>query len=748
MKLESSPAFNPHASLESERKEVVRVILLQNAEPETLRGQDIRRAQVTRLVLAQKSDAAVNPGQIMPVGGNMYPGESRQKAARREVQEETHLLVGDLQELKHHQKYSFVVNGETRHRDAYFYIGDLYGTRFDAPYPLQNEVDKIASFARLEVGDTKKLFSGESVQGGTMLDSLLLDEEVRASRGTYTDQGDVEAVQHEILTHAMHHELQQKTKILGLLKNRNFYNEFDVDTWNALAHEVRSVSADSETVQNVYTQVEAFWETHIEKLGGTEAVISALRFLEIEHIVDDLDAQAHREQKTTKGIPTLHMMFSVMFGFDFDKHTIAIIESHPHLARVYEVSKALYLYEQMLKEKSAQPDTLSSRYFATKRLLCKLCGLPKNAVPQESDIVSFFETTMDVQKALYDTETFTMLGEQIDMLFADLQKQTQISPRETSLAPKNEVQSKDLERLLHLAFGAYDTKTDMQIRFEAQRKLLLMALFVEVRAFYTNIRKRGIQPLDDLEDSLQKKGEEKLFGGRNERTIVLQDTDASEKDVEYVEYGGVLVDRGIKEIGSLMRKVLVRDEWDFGPESPYNDVYRESYIFPEQIATSMKESVYEVPCEMTDGKDKPITSYTAPKVVHDFIVTLHKKAEASGERLRIRMYKGLPAEGKKMESAGVGGGGAIRMCKFYLEHTDAQDVVRMREVQIFLPKKHPNDTWVSGEADYEAKKKDDTRYSLERLFTHGNAYSVIELLFPYYIYGDRMKALFSRPNGE
>jgi len=155
----------------------------------------------------------------------------------------------------------------------------------------------------------------------------------------------------------------------------------------------------------------------------------------------------------------------------------------------------------------------------------------------------------------------------------------------------------------------------------------------------------------------------------------------------------------------------------------------------------LDKDVQEIEENLPPDLPEKVKDFVAPEVVFDFIIELVTKAKENGEEIEIQQWKGLPKNGNGMESNGVGGGGTIRLCKFYIKHTDVKGVARMREVQIFLPKEESG-IWVSGKVDYDNKKTDDERYSISRLFTHGNVYSLIELLFPYDIYGEGMKAFF------
>jgi hypothetical protein len=254
-------------------------------------------------------------------------------------------------------------------------------------------------------------------------------------------------------------------------------------------------------------------------------------------------------------------------------------------------------------------------------------------------------------------------------------------------------------------------------------------MLFEAQRYYDHIENIGIESLDDLEASLETKSSTPLFASRGGRQIELADTTHS-----------VTIERRTKDIHSLLRKVLVRDDWDFSEQSPYNDIYAESYIFSEDAQSKMREEARPAPCRMTDKNNTSIETYIAPEIVHDFITELVQKAHDRGEKVDISQFKESPKNGAKFDSGGRGGGGEIRFCKFYIKHTSHVGEKALREVQMFLPKQNKDGVWVSGKVDYEQKKTDDERYALARLFTHGNVYTLIELLFPYSIYGKNMRS--------
>lgn len=743
------PKVNENSLEQNPPKKVVRVFLLQPTSVEDIQTrEDVVSLSTVKVMMIRKNEQARNPGQVMPVGGNVESGEDEIKAAVREVFEETHLFISPdtthspsvvpgVKRLSSPQTYSFTsTHKETREqvtevREAHYFVARLYGSTFDNPYPLNNDVDKIASFPRYSPEELKELFDG-----GDGLDSLQRDARVREERGATTNSEQVDAVHEALLQELQEEDAKRKIRILELLRNRG------------------KIAIDSQTLQEYkietsYGGVQALWQ----EICSTQPlevrdVQECMRFLELEELLLDVaskkrtkgESEENVEFEKTKGLPTVHMMFSLMLGFELDKHVEGLLSQHPHLKKLITISKVFYLYNELQKEDGGNKG-------AVHRLLQRMLGMSKSDEQvNEADIFSFIEKEYDV--SFRDNESFSNLGHNVDVLFDSIQQQSKIDVNTAHFSVLNEIQNTEFKTLIRLAFqkNKKNSLYEKQIAFEAQRKLLLMHLFMQVRSYYDSVCNAGIEPLDAIEFSLEKTRTDVERLKKAKRIIALHGTDYE-----------VSIERNRKGIDSLMRKVLVRDEWSFdgsvSPADMYNDIYRESYIFdiPEggdADAMMQEVEIENIPFSMTDGKNKSLTKYKTQKVVHDFISSLVEKARMKGESIEIIQFKGLPKKGEALSSAGIGGGGEVRFCKFYIKHTDKSGVSRVREVQLFLPKEVEGapgkKEWVSGEHDFKFKKNDDTRYAIDRLFTHGRVYSLIELLFPYAIYGDRMKALFSK----
>jgi hypothetical protein len=135
-------------------------------------------------------------------------------------------------------------------------------------------------------------------------------------------------------------------------------------TDSAVTHNITQLN-DSEAAVNTgfYTDVNTCWRKHIRTLSGTnENLRMAIRFSNIQDVLLDLDIQ---NKEDTKKVPTAHMMFPILFGFNFDKRLEPLLKETPHLAKVYEMARVLYLYNVCSSGSGARPE-------AAKRMLRKV----------------------------------------------------------------------------------------------------------------------------------------------------------------------------------------------------------------------------------------------------------------------------------------------------------------------------------------------------------------------------------------
>ena len=156
---------------EGEPNQVVRVFLYQSRSVESIRDdEDINSLYFTNLVLLQKS-GTVNPGQLMPVGGRVNPGERLMRAAMRECVEETHLRPPErsIRPVGVKQRYSFDHSRRGRvENEVTYFKGKLAPPDLDIAYALDVEEDNIRDFVYLKPDETKELLmgSGQIQHGG------------------------------------------------------------------------------------------------------------------------------------------------------------------------------------------------------------------------------------------------------------------------------------------------------------------------------------------------------------------------------------------------------------------------------------------------------------------------------------------------------------------------------------------------------------------------------------------------------
>lgn len=707
------------ANLEGlETKKVVRVFFLQPIDPTQINDlTDIKKINLTEVVLIKKNKESRNAGAFMPAGGQVEMGESLQEAAERESLQETHLIFSELVKMQSVQKYAFMIDGSLTGRESHFFVGRLYAPGFDVPYALDNDADKIERFVRFNRQELKELIDGEKVKGGKIFDSLNANKEARKKVGTMADQKEIHAVQTELSELLMQAEVDKKISVLRLLVNSGFslkgLESVVVTAFKGLSTEVQSSGV---SVVDKYKRVSKFWEKYINELvNSREDLQVVLNFSNLQDILLDLEKYKNKPGDT---IPTIHMMFPIMFGLNFDLRFLDLLKREPHLEKIYAMSRILFLYNNM---------KTGERGAASERLLRRLLEKKEGDIG-EKEIVDYFKKI-----GFFSTElefSFQDLGKLTDNFISDLRGQAQIPASAESIFTSPDTTGKSLPELLALAFGS----TDKRIKFEAQRKLLLIQLAFENRNYYQKVIDKGIKPLDELEEKLEVNDGSATV--KMEGKTRIKNTKLSLNKKPYP----VTIYQRIKDEESQLRKVLVRDALDFSETSPYNDIYGESYVFDEKASGEMEIVEREDPFSVPDGKNGKIKKYSAPLIVHNYFKELKSKLGA-GEKIEILQFKGLPQEGTGVESNSVGGGAKLRFLKFYLRHIDINGIERTREVQMFLPKLVEGKP-VSGEEDYEDKKKDDERYGLARLFTHGNVYSLIELLFPHHVYGDRMKEFF------
>jgi len=218
----------------------------------------------SEVVLAEKTEDAKNPHQLMPIGGKVDPGETPAHAAFRETLEETAGRVSNLSLIDQEQKYGF---GDQKKRHAIFYTAEMPGGTADL-YPLNREEDKLA-FQRLTLRQLKILFREGEHGNSPLLDSLILDEDIRISCGTKADTEEIEKIQEQVLLAMQDYEAGAKQGILLLLSRSILSGE----RIGNVQEEIKNIkSTDCNDMEN-------YFKSFIQKYNVTEEEVGRAHHL-------------------------------------------------------------------------------------------------------------------------------------------------------------------------------------------------------------------------------------------------------------------------------------------------------------------------------------------------------------------------------------------------------------------------------------------------------------------------------------
>ncbi len=723
------------------KKEVARIFLLQAISVEDIKdNEDFSSIYLTRLVMAKKSDNANNPGQIMPIGGEIQPNLDVEKEVKAIALRESHLIFENLRPMPISHTYEYTLKGERVINKARYFIATLYPSPYDIPYALNPEEDKINNFVSLDNQNLETLFNGGSAAEGTLQDALLLDEEKRKNLGTIAATGEIEKIKKELEGRMMISEAQKKLSVLSVFLNN------DKQINDVLKKELKTLkdsfdkSINEKNKINIKVncqEIEIKWKEFFSqnKIYASDFK-KAYQFSNLQEVMSDINS-SHVETKGRQGkmFPTVAMMFPVLFGQNFDKTFLEIFKSNLHLAKVYAFSRVMSLYSSYLNEKELGKkvklrNILENIFNKFTNGKAKFIGESEG-----EDLLIFFRMSGMLKGE--SKQNVVSLTKFIDSFFNELQSQSRVDVSKVRLGQSNEVLDKSLKTLLTLAFRKSENKVQAIVSFEAQRKLIMMMILHEAESYYNKVTSKRVEVLDGLEEALEVSGSGPSAFGEKGRSIKL-------KGVLYP----VIIDRREKTLSSLFRKVFIRDVFIFEANPQFNDLFGEALVFEQVPPKKMLQEERLVPenlqayLKIKNSNTKDISpNFKAEEVIYDYILSLAEIAKVQNGRIEILDYKPI-VEGESFQSNSVGGGASIRMCKFYIKYIDENGQSTIRETQVFLPKE-VDGVWVSGKEDYNFKKEDDISYSLKRLFTQGMVSSFMELFFPASVYGQEIKMIYA-----
>jgi ADP-ribose pyrophosphatase YjhB (NUDIX family) len=739
----------------------VRLFLLQSKLPETLsvvEGQSdsktIASIQFTEAFFARKKSRVGEPDRIVPIGGAVEIGESLHEASIRRVVEQTHVRPTTVSHtpMPTVEVYSYTSPGEheVKKREVTYATARLLprdkGYALD---PTRNKIEEYVGFSIPEWEEflrTGVMTTKDGVEV-VLTGSLMLRVEDRLSMNTITESSDVEAVHREFLTLFRLTEADKKLHVLKHLLKRGrgsftsaqygelsarvdeFVVKFDT-VITGLPEMFRQFSAGNSTidrdeldryhsiVEDYYTGVTALWSDI-----ATHYTIDQLKeSLEHSNLAVELRFATNErfDMATGRGFPTIDLLLPVLIG---DRQQLSfrekkIIMQNPrarNLLRLLESIRSVY-----------DGDNTSS-----------------------DDILSIIEASGLVEMRGGHTDVrdlSTRLDQYFDhLLFEKVSEEDTDSPLRQD--PEVLTYSEDdpdgdriLERLVGLSFRIALSSEEKVTRFEAQRKLALILMLHEGLMEKDRVLDIGIDEIRHVERA--------IFGVDESSDAKMMDTTIR------LNIGGVDRDLSLgratrtKSDLELLRKMIARD-MGIGESDRISDITSDTYGEAIVIKTADDEVMREV--DVSDivstitGESEIVV---APAVVRAYLDRLREVSVSRGVDISFIDFKPLPREGESFASSSAGGGDTIRMLKFDILHREETDdgelIERYREVQMFLPKKSMDGTWVSGENDYQDKKAKDRVYGVKRLFmTRDSIKSFIELMFPTEIYGNAAQNLYT-----
>ncbi|MFA6027749.1 MAG: hypothetical protein WC752_02385 [Patescibacteria group bacterium] len=774
---------------EENRSEVVHLFTFQSRE-QLDDNEDLQNIHFTNLILLRKG-GDVNPDQLMPIrthvpDDNDFDDEQLVVLGSQECLRQTHIRLQrhSIDILPVEQEYSYDHPREEEvireNNNVHFLVGRFLPELIDQPYPLDAEGNKIKEFIFLSPEQAQELLTTGSVEiedkehhrkKHKILDSLSPNAEDRAESRTETNEEQRIKACEEIMRRFRLAEAVKKLIVLeGLLRGRKIKEaeESTNESIGSVEKKYRTLrkidklrfqsirllddkkNPQTKAIDDLIQESEELWR---DKIGNynIDEVRKALHNSNLEAVLNNAEERvfdteidhdvARFNPATGEGFPTISLLLPLLLRDNPSIRELRILSSNP---LAYKILKALSILKKFRKSKEAQGAT-------TEDLIHKL---------DEEGLLN-----------ISSDREFNEISAEVDTFFTDLNEATQVRIAD----PLEEVKNASLAELLDIAAGqspALEGTNDAmrrKIRWEAQRKLILLLLLNDAYHIRNIFLKKGITPIVNLEGSFRNRDKDK----QDTHQLTLIDAPYSDT-AEGVAlkprvYRCVEITSRPKEIRQVLRKIIVRDQ-AIGEEQNYADiamdVFAESYVFnrisndpdkPFENDISPEECMqreYALPVDpktgkpfrVTDADGRELSAIKAPAPVADLIYTLLSRANGQVEIIK---YKPMPDIGKPIDSGGPGGRGLVRYAKFYIKHTDSTGVVRYREVQIYVPTydQLTGTIILNGEAEKKRKEADDKRYGASRLFETKNR-SLMELLFPATVYGGmQVNAMYKQLNG-
>ncbi|OGH94529.1 MAG: hypothetical protein A2538_00085 [Candidatus Magasanikbacteria bacterium RIFOXYD2_FULL_41_14] len=780
------------------KTEVVRVVVARSRSARELRvwlkdnpNFDLKDLKLSSQLWAEKNAVSANPWELMPVGGGVKDQETLEQTARRELFEETHLQpIGGFKDLG---QIDYLLDSKKAEINSHF-----VGTRIlptDSAFPLHPDEDKIAYFHYLDLNQMTELLTEDYIHRGTggraaqMLGSLrdsLTDKEVIIS----TEQK--ESTRLAIAEYAESQEAIKKIDVLKYLARLTKKDFSDSDLGNRIELLLVGVKVDDfDAVQKCWEQSLRLCHEYLlgSKIQTTENKDSAkislqtkiLEAIDLSNFAEEIELTTEQGGYGSRIEATLRLVYGLLETSEYRDEYLEVAATNPYLKET--VAKIKKFFSLLAADDSGISANLSK---LTEKIRQASSSEGVSANMNEGDIEAMFcrafgisngdlnDRLVDIDEVLHWVET-----QALDP------KRTGGTYHRDSIKQINEITGANLTQLLEFAVpsgsknpvdnarwksrlpeGPKKNKLAKRLVFEARRKLALLFLLSDAGTYYQNEKLRQVGnyietavfskittfPGYDCELEREMDESGNLL---NVQTHLVSDGEGKVAGLEEDSETGTVLRRIKTGVGdyfiasekptaykskeSFLAKMIIR-----GLDNPakIKDVARRALLIVAPDASQAKSDWLK---RVDESLPSNVKMRSGDRQANDCRPVLEViKAIAAIPGVEITDYAPTPILGQRLKSQAAGGGGEIRLAKFYIRYTAVNGEKYSEEVQIFLPDFKGRSAFFHK----EKKEEDDRRYFLERLFLTRGHNSFVDLLHNSDIYGSPMRSTHRKKKAD
>lgn len=666
-------------------------------------GVKIEQLSFTRTLWAEKDISSVNAGQLVPLGGKVESGETKDQAMYEEAVEEgrVRLLskkhIGTMDyKLKHPKRGALNTTVD-------YYVAEVLPT--DVPFSsLHQDEDKFKDIHSLNYRETFRLIKRGSVKikeqqkerQAVLIDSLLTDKQRSnfilpipgQAELVETDVEASENIKYKLADTVKSIEGQRKIDILKNLLELADMRQEEKDEWL-----LEVVDADN------YHKIAMLFHKFIKRYQN-KIPNFADRLCHAVEISNFSFETRDKHPGRSKSEAVLRLMYLLL---ETHYNTDAILKVAKESILIRDFIGRLEKFLQLVSDGPGLDDSVfKSNNFSEKvRHLSNFLENDKEI--SENVIVGDFLEAFGLDEETINTrlaEVNEFLNYSIELMSAnlDLKSAEKLQPL-PEIKQEEKVQAGQYESvivdLLKKSFSCgkprwieeYKEKRSSEgadreavrqelrrIIFEARRHLVLILLTEETSKYYDSAVKAGIKGVQKVMDNqigkvMLEKGRSPFYARsvNNAPGITLWSLDGVKTKYSTIRK---VIERGYKTPNKI--KDTLRGEWI--PEAATEEDFQELLI----------EETRELPIYSVDengnlGSVKNIQ-------IHDRKFILDRAAELLNDpHIKIADYKPVKMPGEKFSSKSTGGGDPLRMGKFYIVYTGDDGHMEYKEQQIFVP---------------------------------------------------------------